>query len=608
MPVTEAPRTTETRPSLDLDFKDTPKKPKRRVAARATALAVLLLAGAGGGYWFWGGPGQGTAAALQTVQVIRGDIVDSVSALGNLQPRDYVDLGAQVSGQLKTIHADVGAEVKAGDLLAEIDPVVLNTKVEAGRASLAALKAQLQDKEAQRDLANQTLERQRKLVETKAISEMTFESAEAAARSAEAQVAMLKAQILQTTATLQGDEATLGYTKIVSPMAGTVVSVSAREGQTLNANQQAPIVMRVADLSIMTVWTQVSEADVPKLKLGMKATFTTLGSGQQSWEGTLRQILPTPEITNNVVLYTALFDVENPKRELMTQMTAQVFFAVAEAKNVLTIPAGALRESRPGSGRYTVMVKNGSSTERRPVEVGVKTRVLAEIKSGLKEGDAVVVGSPSPRCRRAWRRRSASFRRDDAAVKHVKLPSGSIATGEPLIELSGIVKTYGGEAPVEVLHGISLSIYPGEFVAIMGTSGSGKSTLMNILGCLDKPTRGTYRFAGRDVSELDRDELARLRRDEFGFVFQSYNLIANATALENVEVPAIYAGARPRGAGKPRRAASQRARPRRPHGPPAEPAIGRPAAARLDRPRADERRPDHSRRRADGRARFEERR
>ena len=116
----------------------------------------------------------------------------------------------------------------------------------------------------------------------------------------------------------------------------------------------------------------------------------------------------------------------------------------------------------------------------------------------------------------------------------------------PLIELTGVTKTYRtGEFAVEVLHGIDLAIYPGEFVAIVGASGSGKSTLMNILGCLDRPTTGTYRFMGEDVSGFERDELARLRREKFGFVFQSYNLIASASATENVEVPAIYAGISP---------------------------------------------------------------
>ncbi|PHN27723.1 macrolide ABC transporter ATP-binding protein [Pseudomonas sp. ICMP 460] len=114
----------------------------------------------------------------------------------------------------------------------------------------------------------------------------------------------------------------------------------------------------------------------------------------------------------------------------------------------------------------------------------------------------------------------------------------------PLIELKHIRKSYGGgdSAQVDVLRGIDLAIHAGEFVAIVGASGSGKSTLMNILGCLDRPTEGDYLFAGENVAHLGSDELAWLRREAFGFVFQGYHLIASGSAQENVEMPAIYAG------------------------------------------------------------------
>src|SRR5262249_34081381 len=162
-------------------------------------------------------------------------------------------------------------------------------------------------------------------------------------RSARAQIDVFKAQIEQTQSTLRGDQANLSYTKIYAPMSGTVVAQSAKQGQTLNANQQAPVIVRIADLSTMTVQSQVSEADVASLKPGMPVYFTTLGDTGKRWSGTLRQITPTPETVNNVVLYDALFDVDNRDGALMTQMTAQVFFVSAQAKDAVVVPVGALR-------------------------------------------------------------------------------------------------------------------------------------------------------------------------------------------------------------------------------------------------------------------------
>lgn len=375
-----------------LDAVHAPRPTRRRARWPFAIGAIAVLAAAGVLYWGLAGTSQ-VEAQVATADVVRGDIEDSVSALGNLQPRDYVDVGAQTSGQLKDIRVQVGDQVEQNDLLAEIDPVVLNARVEASRAQLAGQRAQLVDREAQLQLAQQQLQRQRALRKSNATSEESLQSAEASAKSAAAQIEVLKADIQQTESTLRGDEATLGYTKVYAPMAGTVVTLDARKGQTLNTNQSTPILMRIADLSVMTVWTQVSEADVARLKLGMRAYFTTLGSDGRSWEGKLRQILPTPEVVNNVVLYTALFDVDNPKGELLTQMTAQVFFVVAEARDVVQVPTAAIKRRGRGPNRQSLVtvMDEGGGTEERSVETGVTTRVVTEIRAGLAEGERVVL-------------------------------------------------------------------------------------------------------------------------------------------------------------------------------------------------------------------------
>jgi macrolide-specific efflux system membrane fusion protein len=326
-----------------------PSSAVRKPSPWQLALIVLVaLAAAGGGWlaWVQYGPGNKTESAYITATVQRGDIEDQVSATGSLQPRDYVDVGAQVSGQLRKILVEVGSEVKEGDLLAEIDAETSMARVEASRAQLRSQQAQMTERELALSKAERDLQRQKNLMLEEATTTETLQNAETTVRTARAQIQSLKASMEQLQASMRVEEANLKFTRIYAPMGGTVVSITARQGQTLNTNQSAPTLMRIADLSVMTVQTQVSEADVSKLRSGMAVYFTTLGGQGRRWYGELKKIEPTPTVTNNVVLYNALFEVPNSNRSLMTQMTAQVFFVVSDARDVLMVPMSALTIQR----------------------------------------------------------------------------------------------------------------------------------------------------------------------------------------------------------------------------------------------------------------------
>lgn len=335
-----------------------------------------------------------------TQAVTRGDIEESVTAVGTLDAVKSVDAGAQVSGQLKSLHVGIGDKVEQNQLIAEIDPASIENRIEIDEAELANLEAQLVSKKAQLVLKQSNIERQRNLVATNSVSQSTLDQAVADHAAAGADVQAIEAQIRKQKATLAGDRVDLGYTKIYAPMAGTIVDDPAKEGQTLNANQTTPTIVTIADLSTMTVKAQVSEADVGKLKLGMDAYFTLLGQPGKRFTGKLRQIEPMPDTENNVVLYYALFDVPNPTGELMMSMSAQVFFVQAAAKNVLVVPSAALRtveaaaSDGPARAEVTVVAPSGA-TQTRTVEVGIRNRVSAEIVSGLQEGEKVVVDAAS---------------------------------------------------------------------------------------------------------------------------------------------------------------------------------------------------------------------
>ncbi|MFS2325193.1 efflux RND transporter periplasmic adaptor subunit [Brucella sp. H1_1004] len=361
-------------------------------------LAVAAIA-LGAGWYFLSGKETGSQKSTYLAETVeRGNIENSITAVGTLSALRSVNVGAQVSGQLKSVKVDIGDTVKQGDLLAEIDPSPFEKKMEIASAQLDNLKAQLVSKQAQLTLKKANAARQRSLLASRNASQSTIDQADAELAVADADVKALSAQIRQQEAQLSSAKVDLGYTTIYSPISGTVVDQTSKEGETLNAVQSAPTIVTVADLTVMTVEAQVSEADISKLKPGMPVYFTLLGQPEKRFTGKLRQIKPTPETDNNVVLYYALFDVPNPTGELMINMSAQVYFVLDKAENVLVVPTAALntknnKESKP---EVTVQVvdKNGGTTERA-VEIGVRNRVQAEIKSGLEEGDKVVVTSAS---------------------------------------------------------------------------------------------------------------------------------------------------------------------------------------------------------------------
>jgi macrolide-specific efflux system membrane fusion protein len=360
-------------------------------------LGVLVAAG---WYWYSNAAQDPQADVGQAFPIVRGNIEEVVTSQGKLEAKQYVDVGTQVSGQLKKIHVDIGDTVIQSQLLAEIDPRVYQAQVEAGEARLNSLKAQLNQQKAETVLAEQNLRRNQNLIAVNAVSQQALQETESQAAVARAQVEAIAAQIQETESNLKASRTNLGYTKIYAPMAGTVTTLPTKEGQTLNANQTAPTILQIANLDVMTVRAQVAEADVSRIRENMPAYFTTLGNSERRWTGKVRQILPTPQIVNDVVLYDVLIDVKNERRQLMTGMTTQVFFVLGKADNVLIAPAEALTRRVTGEDNekgkaYRVMVTTAKAQLPRIIHVGLQTRTQAEIVAGIEEGEKIVVNRPA---------------------------------------------------------------------------------------------------------------------------------------------------------------------------------------------------------------------
>ncbi len=381
-----------------------PRQPRRILL-----FSLCLLLAAAFVAWPYMNPGR---EAYATMPVTRGDIESSVTAIGTLRPSKYVDVGAQASGQILKIHVEAGDEVKEGQLLVEIDPSTQTAKLNASRFAVDNLKAQLQEQRALHDLAKQKFQRQQRLAKGGATREEDVQAAQAEVLTTQARIDMFAAQIRQAQASLRSDEAELGYTRIYAPMTGTVVALDAREGQTLNAQQQTPLILRIARLSQMTVWAEVSEADIGHVKPGMQAWFTTLSRGNRRWDTTVRQVLPVPPKPLNqanqggdsssnksgsarVVLYTVLLDVDNDDQALMAEMTIQMFFVAGKASNVLLAPVIALQGTTEGDLQTAQVVAKNGKIESRQIRIGISDRLRVEIRDGLSEGEHLLIGPES---------------------------------------------------------------------------------------------------------------------------------------------------------------------------------------------------------------------
>lgn len=380
-----------------------PKKSKKFKLVLLLVLAVIIFFG-----WrlLFSTP---EGPQFLTAEVKIGDIEDTVLATGTFEAAQQVSVGAQVSGRVEVLHVKLNDEVKNGQLVAEIDSLTQQNALKNAEAALTVARAKLEAEQAALVQARLEFERQQRLRSTDASAQADFEAAQANYKTVQANIKSLQAQINQAKVDVDNAKVNLGYTKITSPIDGTVVAIVTKEGQTVNANQTTPTIIKVADLTTMTVKAEISEADVTRVKPGQRVYFTILGEPGKRFEAILRELEPAPESivnessgssssssssSSSAIYYNGLFDIENTEGKFRIDMTAEVNIVRDEAKSVLIVPSAALKTDADGSTYVQVLPAN-NQPEKRTVTVGINNRVNAQILEGVKEGEQIIIGNSS---------------------------------------------------------------------------------------------------------------------------------------------------------------------------------------------------------------------
>jgi len=358
------------------------------------------------------------APAITTTPVTRGDLEMNVLATGTIEAARLVSVGARATGEVKHLYVALGDKVKKGDLIAEIDSKEQDNELLKASAALQSARAELSARQATLRQDELAVKRLRALVAIDAGSHVDLETAESNVDGARAAVAVAEATIAQAQLAEDTARVNVGYAHVLAPMDGTVVAVVTEQGQTVNAVQMSPTIIKLARLDTMTVKAQISEADVPRVRAGMPVYFTLLGEPDTRYDTTLRAVEPGPTTlaadtangaatsggsTATAVYYNGIFDAPNPQGKLRIAMTAQATIVLDKVKGALLVPSAALG-AKGKDGRYTVRVVSGAAASAsagaprdRLVRIGLNNRVQAQVLDGLKEGERVVTSeAPMP--------------------------------------------------------------------------------------------------------------------------------------------------------------------------------------------------------------------
>lgn len=350
---------------------------------------------------------QEEAPKALTTRLEKGSIRGTVTAAGEVYARDLVDVGAQVSGQIKKLYVKVGDIVKKGDMIAQIDSVTQENEIAQQKAQLLIHEANLASAKIAAANAKTQYNRELQLYKRNAASKEAVENAKNSAALKEAEQKQIEAQIEQTKLQLSTAETNFGYTKITAPISGTIVSMPVEEGKTVNSNQTTPTIVKIADLSKMEIKMQIAEGDISKVKIGMDVEYSILSDLDNIKKAKIYKIDPglttlsdgtydktssgssySSSSSDSAVYFYAKMLVDNENDFLKIGMTTENNIIVSEANNTSYLPTSVIK--RDAKGDY-VTVLNGKESEQRYVKTGVSDDLNTEILSGLDEKDEVLI-------------------------------------------------------------------------------------------------------------------------------------------------------------------------------------------------------------------------